>query len=333
MNNLILAGDIGGTNLRIALFSPDRLLDPIVERRYPTADYDSLETVLTHFLGEYAGQVGAACFGIAGPVTDGRASLTNIPHWHAIDEAMLREHLKTGNAALINDMIAMANGVLALPPERFTVLNEGRNHAVGNVAVIAAGTGLGEAYLHWDGQRLLPSPSEGGHTDFGPTTDPEMEMLQYLRAEYGHVSYERILSGPGLLNIYHFLRDTRGVREPSWLTKRLASEDPGAVISELGMSGDSALCEQAIDMFVHIYGSEAGNMALKGLTTGGVYIGGGIAPKILEKLRQPAFMEAFLGKGRFDDLLERIPVKVIMESNAPLFGAAYHASLLMAGTA
>lgn len=333
MNKLILAGDIGGTNLRLALFTPEKgLLEPILERRYATAEYDTLETILTEFLGQHNGSVGAACFGVAGPVREGEVELTNIPHWETIREVTLRAHLRTPRVALINDMTAMAYGVLALrefAPERFLTLNEGTPGAKGNVAIIAAGTGLGEGYLHCDGKRLLPSPSEGGHTDFAPTSDLEDEMLHWLRGQYGHVSYERILSGPGIFNIYQFLRQKHRVIEPHTLLERFEKEDPTAVVSELGLAGKSAVCEQTLDLFMHIYGSEAGNMALKMLTTGGVYVGGGIAPKLLPKLLQPDFMEGFLGKGRFRDLLKTIPVKVITEQNAPLFGAAYHGSQML----
>lgn len=333
MNNLILAGDIGGTNFRIALFSPEKgLLEPIRETRYPTADYETIEDVLTHFVGtQYAGKIGAACFGVAGPVADGRVELTNIPHWAVIDERKLRTHLGTAKVSLINDMIAMGYGVMALPPERFLVLNEGKAGARGNVAIIAAGTGLGEGYLHWDGAELHPSPSEGGHTDFGPTNDLEDELLAYLRGLYGHVSYERILSGPGIYNIYQFLLEKHHTRPAASIAERLAKEDPSAVVAEMALAGKSALCEDAIDVFMRIYGAEAGNMALKGLTTGGVYVGGGIAPKLLARLRRPDFIDAFLSKGRFRELLQSIPVKVIMEPNAPLFGAAYRAGQLLRG--
>lgn len=335
MNKLILAGDIGGTNLRLALFTPEQgLLEPIQERRYATAQYDTLETILSEFLGDSSGSIGAACFGVAGPVCEGAVELTNIPHWETIREITLRAHLRTPRVELINDMTAMAYGVLALrefAPDRFFTLNAGAPAAKGNVAIIAAGTGLGEGYMFWDGKRHHPCASEGGHTDFAPSNDLQDEMLQFLRGQFGHVSYERILSGPGIFNIYQFLRHKYKVREPQEILDRFEQEDPTAVVSELGLAGKSAIAEQTLDLFMSIYGAEAGNMALKMLTTGGVYVGGGIAPKLMAKLRGPAFMEAFLDKGRsnFRELLQAMPVKVITEPNAPMFGAAYRASQLL----
>jgi len=327
MSPLLLAGDIGGTKINLACFSTEPLA-PILEKTYWTADYDSLESLLSDFLGPRAGEVRAACFGVAGPVKDGRVELTNV-RWPAIDERTIRAHLGLDAVAVLNDMMAMAYGALVLPAEKLFVLNPGSPDAVGNAALIAAGTGLGEALMHYDGKNWQPSPSEGGHTDFAPLSEIEIDLLRYLQNEFGHVSYERILSGPGIYNIYRFLRDTGRGGEPAALAERFAREDPSAVISELALAGKVPICEQTLEIFVHLYGAEAGNMALKGLATGGVFIGGGIAPKILPMLRRPPFMQGFRDKGRFCELLEKIPVKVILEPKAPLYGAAHYASLLL----
>lgn len=329
MNPLILAGDIGGTKINIACFALEQgLLKPVVEETYHTASFTDLESLLTHFLGTRAGAVAAACFGVAGPIKNGRAESVNIP-WKLIDTAVLRRHLLTEKVDLLNDMMAMAYGTMVIPEEKIFALNQGDPSVRGNAALIAAGTGLGEALLHWDKDHWEPSPSEGGHADFAPTTELEIGLLRYLQEIHGRVSYERILSGPGLFNIYRFLRDTGRGEQPDWLAERLAAEDPGAVITEAALTGKSALCEKAVEVFVHVYGAEAGNVALRSLATGGVFIGGGIAPKILPILRQETFLEAFTNKGRLRYLLETIPVRVILDPKVALYGAAYHASLLL----
>jgi glucokinase len=333
MEELILAGDVGGTKIVLACFSPEQgPLSPVMEKIYPTTEHTSFETIVSEFLGERASQIGAACFGVAGPVKGGEVEMINVP-WRTISEASLREHLKIGKVEIINDMIAMAYGALALPEDRFTVLNPGSGDARGNAALVAAGTGLGEAMFYWDGRRWLPSPSEGGHVDFGPTSELEDKLLRYMRKIFGRISVERICSGPGIHFIYKFLRDTGRGEEPAWLAERMANEDPSAVISELALAGKSPLCERTIDLFVHIYGTEAGNMALKVLATGGVFIGGGIAPKILPKMQSGLFMEGFKNKGRFDEIMEKIPVRVILDAKAPLYGAAYHAMQMLRGEA
>src|SRR5919109_3524862 len=197
-------------------------------------------------------------------------------------------------------------------PEDFVTLNRGAEDAAGNAAVVAAGTGLGEAGLYWDGQRHRPFAGEGGHTSFAPTDPLQMELLDFLSREFGHVSWERVLSGPGLHNIYRFLRDTGRGEEPDWLTREMQQRDPAAVISQTALAGTSALCRQALDLFVALYGAEAGNVALKIMATAGVYVGGGIAPRIVTKLAEPLFMQAFVAKGRLQSLLQDIPVRVVM---------------------
>jgi glucokinase len=228
---------------------------------------------------------------------------------------------------LINDLLANAHGIAMLEPSDFVTINEGAPNASGNRALISAGTGLGEAGLIAEEKRYQPFPSEGGHSDFGPRNELEIELLRYLIARFSRVSYERVLSGPGLFNIYQFLRDTgRGV-EPASLTEELEQGDPSAAIAKAALDGTYEICVQALDIFVSIYGAEAGNLALKLVATGGTFVGGGIAPKILAKLRGPAFMDAFKSKGRLTALLEDIPVRVITNDKTALLGAGRVAAL------
>lgn len=331
-SELILAGDVGGTKVQLALYAAAEGMggEPLRQQIYPTAQFESFAALLDDFMGDHAPRLKAACFGVAGPVSDGRAEMTNV-HWRVIDERDIRRQFGIERVELINDMIAMGYGALALPPESFAVLNAGEPKVRGNAALIAAGTGLGEAMLFWDGRRWIPSPSEGGHADFAPNSELEIELYKHLHALYGHVSIERILSGPGFFNIYKFLRETGRGEEPAWLAERLANEDSSAVVAELAMKGELPICIQTMDLFVHIYGAEAGNMALKVLASGGVFIGGGIAPKILPQLRRPEFMEGFASKGRLREMMEKIPVKVMLDPRAPLIGAASRAAMIYRG--
>ena len=265
----------------------------------------------------------AACFGVAGPVRNGRVEASNLP-W-IIESKRLAEELDLKKALLINDLEANAWGIAFLDPADLVSLNQVKGTPVGNQAVISAGTGLGEAGMYWDGTKHLVFASEGGHADFAPRNELETELLRYLRVRFGHVSYERIVSGPGLVNVFNFLRDTgRGV-EPKWLADEMLHSDPAAAISRAAIDGKCGLSEQAIDLFVSIYGAEAGNLALKIMATGGIYLGGGIAPKMLPKLAGPLFMEGFLSKGRMQHLLEAIPVRVITNDKVALLGAARYA--------
>jgi glucokinase len=259
-------------------------------------------------------------------VIEGKSKATNLP-WE-LDERRLATTLRIPQVKLLNDLEAAAYGMLHLDPTDLCVLQSGPPRK-GNIAVIAAGTGLGEAILYWDGARYHPIATEGGHTDFGPRSDREVELLRYLQRECGHVSYERVLSGPGLFNIYRFLRDSGVAPEPEWLQKRIAEGDPGVVISEIGLVGGDPLCTQALDLFCALYGAEAGNLALKAFAVGGVYIGGGIAPKILPKLQDGTFTSAFADKGRFGELLQSIEVKVALNLRTPLIGAAHYALMLL----
>jgi glucokinase len=269
--------------------------------------------------------VTAACFGVPGPVRDGRLRLTNLP-W-TLDSRELAKNLEIDHVFLINDLEANGYGVAELAPDQIYTLSEGDASQTGNRALIAAGTGLGEGLLIWNGHTHIPYPSEGGHGDYAPRNEDEIDLLRFLKEKYnGRVSFERVVAGMGLTSIYEFLREVRGMEEPAWLTEKLAAvSDPNSVITEMGLSAKSEICEKALDMFVSAYGAEAGNLALKVLSVGGLYVGGGIAPRILEKLKDGTFMKAFTDKGRLSQLLINMPVRIILESRAAQMGAAAYA--------
>ncbi|MBI3328926.1 MAG: glucokinase [Nitrospinae bacterium] len=323
---MILAGDIGGTKTVIGLFEEvDNRLRSTREDTFPSGSHAALEEIIERFLqGGPRPSLRAACFGVAGPVVEGHCKTINLP-WE-LDEHTLAETLHVPRVKLMNDLEAAAYGMLHLDPTDLCVLQPGVLRK-GNIAVIAAGTGLGEAMLYWDGALHQPLASEGGHADFAPQTDLEVELLRYLRREVAHVSYERLLSGPGLFNIYRFLRDSGFAPEPAWLGERIAQGDPSAVVSQYGLAGEDPLCIKTLDLFTSVYGSEAGNLALKALALGGVYVGGGIAPKILPKLQDGTFIRAFNEKGRLAELTRTIPVQVALNPGAPLLGAAHYARL------
>lgn len=323
---MILAVDIGGTKTDLALFDDDLTL--VVRQQYPSREHGSLAEVVRVFLASHPLGVDAACFGVAGPVRNGVAATTNLP-W-TVRTASLADAIGLTAVGLINDLEATAFGVMALPPEDVVVLQAGAADAVGHQAVIAAGTGLGEAGLFWDGQRHRPYASEGGHTSFAPRSDLEMALLTHLTEEFGHVSYERVLSGPGLFNIYRFLRDTGRGEEPVWLTDELRRGDPPAVIGRAALAATSELATAALRLFVSIYGAEAGNLALKTYATGGIFVAGGIAPKLLAAVRDGTFLTSFADKGRMRDLLSAIPVKVVTSNMVNLVGAAHRARLARA---
>jgi glucokinase len=318
---LVLAGDIGGTKTVLGLFRA-RGLDVVLMRdaTYPSRDFPNLEPIIQAFLGDGSSSpIAAACFGVAGVVIDGTVTTTNLP-W-TLDGKTLRHAIPSAEVKIINDLEATAWGMIHLSPTQVVSLQDGRVRR-GHKALIAAGTGLGEALVIDTGEGALVIASEGGHADFAPRTEQESALLDYLRREFGHVSYERVLSGPGLLNIYRFLRDTRGSVEPRWLSDRLQTGDPSAVVSEIGLAGGDLNCVEALDMFASIYGAEAGNLGLKVVALGGVYVGGGIAVKIRDKLADGSFVAAFRAKGRFATLMESIPVRLALDSRAPLLGAA-----------
>ena len=341
---MILAGDIGGTKINLALYDWDKgRVDPIREDTVWTADYESLEEVLTEFLEEQTESdsdetleeiddssrksssterpLTAACFGVPGPVLNNTCRATNIP-W-TIEGDKLAEFLHIPQVRLLNDLEATAHGLQILRPDEIEDLNPDAPSPPpdGTRALLAAGTGLGESLILWTGKDYQICPSEGGHTDFAPNNDLEIELLRYLRTSYLHVSYERVLSGPGLHLIYQFLRDTQK-NEQTWFAEKLPTGDPATLIAEAGLEGKPDICKNALQLFVSIYGAEAGNIALKTLAMGGVYIGGGIAPKILPALQNGTFMKAFLAKGRYKRLLGKIPVRVILNPHTALLGAA-----------
>jgi glucokinase len=318
---IVLAGDVGGTKTVLALFEV-RGVEVILLRSdtRPSRDFASLEAVIDAFVnGGARPPIAAACFGVPGVVLNGHATATNLP-W-TVDEKALQDAIPTPRVKLLNDLEAAAWGVLQLPPAELASLQAGTRQR-GHKVLIAAGTGLGEALILAEGTRHHVVASEGGHADFAPRTARESALLDYLRREFGHVSYERVVSGPGLLNIYRFLRDTRGLVEPQWLRDRLAADDRSAAISEIGLAGGHPLCAEALDLFASTYGAEAGNLALKAMALGGVYVGGGIAPKIRAKLVDGSFITAFRDKGRFGPLMDSIPVHLVLDPRAPLLGAA-----------
>jgi len=327
MPQQVLAGDIGGTKSRLGLFRiVGEALQLQIEKTYLSKNYNGLKEILKDFLsGEE--KIASACFGVAGPVTSRTIRTTNLPWRIHLDS--IQKKLSTQRVGVINDLVANAYGIRVLRNENFHSLNTGKKRE-GNAALISAGTGLGEAILFWDGRRHIPSPSEGGHVEFGPRNGLEFELFQYLTHHFGHVSYERILSGTGLFHIYQFLRDTRRYgKEPEWVSQEMIEKDPAAVISEMAQQKKNRLCVMALDMFVSIYGAAAGNLALQVMAMGGIYIGGGIAPKIIWKLRDGTFMKAFKEKGRYSNMMGTIPVKVIMNERTALMGAAYRAMELL----
>jgi glucokinase len=326
--NLVLAGDIGGTKTNLALFSVHgEKLRSESFRSFLSKRYSGLEPVLQEFLAVDKHSIDSACFGIAGPVVDGKVKTPNLP-W-MVDSNGLSHSLKLDSVGLLNDLEATAYGIFTLENEEFHTLNEGVMRHSGNKALIAAGTGLGQAILYDDGCHFRPLASEGGHGDFAPRNDLEIELLRYLIGRFRHVSYERVLSGPGLFNIYRFFKENRGLEEPKWLTERLSTgDDPNAVITKAALANEAEICVKTLELFVSLYGAEAGNLALRAKSVRGLYVGGGIAPKILDKLKDGTFMRSFVDKGRYADLLAAIPVQVVLNDQAALRGAAYYAAFL-----
>ena len=357
---MILAADIGGTNTSLALFEwTTERVEPIRQERFHSADYKALEDILDEFLNRPAAvdpersptgedtlpsaameereiiaaseplTIDAACIGVAGPVINNQSRTTNLP-W-VIDGPTIGQKFDIPQVQLLNDLEATAYGLFLLRAEEVFVLNTGSPpKGKQAIALIAAGTGLGESILFWDGTRYRPMPTEGGHSDFAPNSDIEIDLLRHLRGSYLHVSYERVVSGPGLHAIYEYLRDTKK-NEPTWLAEKIKVEDPAATIAQAGLKGEAEIAKQALELFASIYGAEAGNLALKALALDGVYLGGGIAPKLLAKLKDGTFMRGFTNKGRYKRLMNSIPVKVILNHQTALLGAASVAGRLAAG--
>ncbi len=317
---MLLAGDIGGTKTSLALFAPGGALHPVHKAVFESEDYASLEGIIQAFLGQTGASVERAVFGVAGPVVQGTARITNLP-W-VLREATLAEAFGLEMVKLLNDLEATAHGVPHLPAVDLFSLNDVPSRS-GTKAVIAPGTGLGEAVLFYQDGHHHVLPSEGGHVDFGPTNLFELELLRWLMGRFGHVSYERICSGRGMPNIYAYLKENRLADEVPEVAEALRTvEDPTPVIVQAAMAGRCELSIATLNAFVSILGSEAGNLALKVMATGGIYLGGGIPPKILSKLRDGTFMAAFVNKGRFADMLAHIPVYVILNPETALLGVA-----------
>ncbi len=317
---MILAGDIGGTNVRLALFEMEagRLVRR-EERKFRSREFPGLEGPVESFLA--GRRVLAAGFGVAGAVRNGRCEATNLP-W-VVDAALLGAKLALRRVALVNDLFANALGLSELSGEDFAVVNEGTPDLGGSAALISAGTGLGEAYLVRRGGRLEPQASEGGHASFAPRNPFEIDLLRHLHRTFSHVSFERVLSGPGLAALYAFERSRSEESEPAWLSAQIAAaRDASPAVTAAALAGKDPVAARTLDCFVSIYGGEAGNLALKVLATGGVYVGGGIAPRILPKLLDGTFFAAFCDKGRFAALLARIPIKVVVNDACALLGAA-----------
>jgi glucokinase len=327
---MILAGDVGGTKVHLALynFAAGRL-SSVREHKFPASEYATLDDVVKVFLAqntEKAEEIVAACFGCPGPVRDGRLKLTNLP-W-TLDARELQRALGIEHIFLINDLEANGYGIPELAPENVFTLLTGDAKTVGHRGLVSAGTGLGECLLIWDSktQKHTPLPSEGGHCDFAPRNDREIALLNYLRRTLnGRVSFERVVSGLGIKNVYAFLRDDQMMDEPAWLRDRMSSEDPNAVIGQCAEDGSSEICFETLRIFTSAFGAEAGNVALKVLAMGGIYLGGGIAPKILKTMESGEFAKAFLDKGRLSPLLQALPVRIILDDTCALLGAAAYA--------
>jgi len=320
---MILAGDIGGTKTNLALFERrGDTLEAREQKQFASRDYSSLSEVISDFSNLCSlKNIEAACFGIAGPVVDGNCRTTNLP-WD-ISTLGLQKDLNINKVRLINDLEATAYGMLYLKDDEFVSLNPTGRQVEGNCCVIAAGTGLGEALLYCDGKDYHPIGSEGGHCDFAPLTPQQDELLKWMRNRYpGHVSFERVLSGPGVYTLYEFLCESGFAPQPSLMLQIPAQADKSAMVSECALKHNDPLCLETLRLFCEIYGAEAGNLALKSMSLGGVYIGGGIAPKILPILKNH-FMNGFTRKGRFEEMLRGIEVKVSLNPETALLGAAY----------
>lgn len=311
---MILSGDIGGTNTRLALFEGGK---KIIEAKYRSKNYRSLEDIIDEFLKKNPMRVSKAGFGVAGPVQEGRCHTTNLA-W-TVDAQNIQKHLGIKSCVLMNDLEAKAYGIRVLKKDELFCLNKGKEQK-GNRALIAAGTGLGEAGLYFDGHQHRPFACEGGHVDFAPRNPLEVELLFYLQKSNAHVSYERVVSGPGLYALYQFLVDTGKEKKTQLVEEAMGKKDAPLIVSEYGLLKKDAACERALDLFLSIYGAAAGNLALKFLSLGGMYIGGGIAPFLVGRMKTGDFLPSFFNKGRFKALLESIPIWVIMNDDASLLG-------------
>jgi len=323
---MLLAGDIGGTKTILAIYADDsHLSSPKAEATIPSAEFDSLEAIVEKFLSNHPHPIERACFGVAGPVIDGHANITNLP-WR-MDEQAMAARLKIPIVRLINDLASIATAIPILTPDDLLTLNEGQVRTTGAIAVIAPGTGLGEAFLTWDGQGYRAHSSEGGHTDYAPTNEWEEGLLRFMHRELGykHVSYEAVCSGLAIPHIYKFVCSSQTVEEPAWFARELeASNNPTPLIvnAALDQNRPCPSAVKTVETFVSILGAEAGNLALKVMATGGVYVAGGIPPRVLPFLRSQRFMQAFCNKGRFGEMLRQMPVHIVLHPKVGLLGAA-----------
>lgn len=330
---MILAGDIGGTKTNLALFEDkEGEYHFVCQATYPSQHYTNLKEILVEFLSHNAGlydtaSLQTACLAVAGPIVDGICHATNLP-W-VVDGRALSQALGISQIYLLNDLEANAWAIEILAPESLCELYPGSGKRKGNQAVVSPGTGLGEAGIYWDGKNHFPFACEGGHCEFGPRDEVQIDLCRYLYKKFGHASYERVLSGPGLVNIYHFFKEELKRSEPSWLKEAMEGDDPAKVITLNALNQKSELCEDTLNLFVSILGAEASNSVLKFMAMGGVYLGGGIPPKILPKLKDPLFFTNFVDKGRFRNLLETVPIRVILDDKASLKGAAHYCRLKM----
>ena len=325
---MILAGDIGGTKTLLGLFTAERGgTKPIRQRSFPSQQYTSLEQIIAEFLADGPERPTSGAFAVAGPVMQGTARITNLP-WF-VDAAAINKQFNTQHIHLLNDVQGTAAAVPYLGPEYLSTLRTGAADPTGAIVVIAPGTGLGEAFLTWNGQRYVAHPTEGGHSSYAPGSAEEVQLLYYLYPRFGHISYERVCSGIGIPNLYDFQRSTNRFEEPEWLKAQLAAvTDPTPIIVNTALNRQADICSATLDLFVRILASEVGNMALNVLATGGIFLGGGIPPRILARLQQPDFVEATTQKGRFKRLLESIPLHVILDPQVTLHGAAFEALAL-----
>jgi len=321
---VVLAGDVGGTKTSVGLFvTGKKRPEPLVVESFASREAPHLENIVEQFLKSHPASISSACFGIAGPVINGRCRATNLP-W-VVSEAQMKRRFHWRHVRLFNDLAAAAVAVPLLRRSEQVFLNKGIVQKKGNLALLSPGTGLGQAMLIYKDGVYVPLSSEGGHVGFSPTTEAEIELWRYLRKKYGHVSVERVLSGPGLVNVYSWLRDSGRFEEPLWLKALMKEGDPAKAISENALRRRQALCVESLRSYVSMLGSAAGNLALTSMAVGGIYLGGGIPPKILPALKKGAFLKAFMAKGRFADFLAQIPVRVILNDKAALLGAAHTA--------
>ena len=325
LSSNILAGDVGGTKTNIALYHIEKETFTLVkEKRYASKDHHSLEDIIHDFSGDALPD--RICAAVAGPVIQGKSKLTNLS-WTLDSEALSRSLQRP--VAFINDLEATAYGLAGLEENERVVIAPGEAGAKGNIAIIAPGTGLGEAGLYWDGQAYHPFATEGGHSDFAPRTDMDIELFRYLREQFGHVSWERVVSGMGIKTLYRFCTEARKEKVPDWLTERMEKEDPAAVISQAALNHEDPVCSEVMDLFVRFLATEASSLVLKTMATGGLYLGGGIPPKILPLLQTGNWEKNFDNNGRMHDLSEKVPVYVVLNDKMALLGAAYYGAFNM----